>query len=139
MRTYNRYISHKSCTSPSRKTAVKFLMTSPDNPLGPKDEEEDELAVHQNRFDSARRNTYGGSLVRAGEPSASPESGSKVTMYCQLQEEIKMEARRRSDLAYHGHSSFQFLLGDRSSSPGVSYFSFNKTDESVNPEKLRLR
>lgn len=31
------------------------------------------------------------------EVAASPESGAKKTMYCQLQEEIKQEVRRRSE------------------------------------------
>ena len=50
-----------------------------------------------NKFDSARRHTYGGSGQEARiDTAASPESGAKVTMYSQLQEEIKEDARRRS-------------------------------------------
>ena len=118
--------------SPTRLTAVKFLMTSPENPFGVADTEEDEYGVNlvsqmtperngTNRFNSARRNTYGGQTRSSttNAQAASPESGVKATMYSQLQEEIKQEARRKSGLDPRG-SSFQFVMGARSKSPSVS-------------------
>lgn len=51
------------------------------------------------RYDEARRHTYGGNQGRKNiDSAASPESGAKVNMYQQLQEEIKDDWRRKSAL-----------------------------------------
>ena len=120
-RQYKRCLTQTS-TSPTRKTAVKFLMTSPENPFGPADENVDETD-DTHRFNSARRHQFGGNL-RGNDMAASPESGTRVTMYSALEEEIKNDARRKSDLA--GCNQFQFLLDGRSSSPMVSHRKLNE-------------
>ena len=113
---YKRYMTQQNNHSPTRKTAVKFLMTSPENPFGQVETENDDEGFQLSTYDQGRRSTLG-----AHHNAASPESGVKqVTMYSQLQEEIKKDARRRSDLALGGESQFQFLIGCRSDSPTVS-------------------
>ena len=65
--------------------------------------------------------------MRSNALAASPESGVKVNMYSQLQEEIKKDMRRRTDFALGGENQFQFLIGCRSDSPTVSSsFTHNK-------------
>lgn len=81
-------------------------MTSPENPFGPPAatgdpdlvNEDHEFGMENDRFDSTHRHTYGGKIKRTDLASASPESGLvKVSMYSMLQEEIKNDARRKSD------------------------------------------
>ena len=72
-------MADQTTQSPTRKTAVKFLMTSPENPFGQTEEEEDGFQL--SRYDKARRNTFGGHKERTNDLAASPESGVKVTMY----------------------------------------------------------
>ena len=119
-RQYKRCLTQTS-SSPTRKTAVKFLMTSPENPFGPAEDNDDAEELH--RFDSARRHTFGGNL-RGNDMAASPESGMKVTMYSNLQEEIKNDALRKSQIA--GCNQFSVLLGGRSASPNVSHYHLYK-------------
>ena len=69
-------------------------MTSPDNPFGHQDNFDQEQS-YAGRFSHEMASSIG---CRNGkEVAASPESGAKKTMYSQLQEEIKLEVRRRSE------------------------------------------
>ena len=80
-------------------------MTSAENPFGVSEEQEFEAQMMASRFEEARRHTYGGDHARKNkESAASPESGAKINMYSQLQEEIKDDWRRKSALDPKGSS-----------------------------------
>ena len=92
-------------------------MTSPENPFGQAGEE-DEDGFQGNMYQ--RRHTIGGPNVRTNAHAASPESGAKMNMYNQLQEEIRKDMKRRINMQMGGESQFAFLTDCRAGSPTVS-------------------
>ena len=102
--------------SPTRKQAVHFLQASPENPfysgVGGNMKREGRIQRHPGEDPRYQMDHMGDTdpLAKtytfvshnqkglAPELEASPQSGAKVTLYSQLQSEIRSDAQRRSNL-----------------------------------------